>query len=427
MPVDANILSSGLPELKYNDLPDVSAISQRYAAADQARADTARTNILAKGDQLAYDNTVGAQNALAQNPDLRGQDLISATAPYGTQGAKLADSQIGADQANTNLTSDKLKTAQQLLPSIVDQRSLDQANDFSLKNFGSSNLPKIYNEQTKQQLQQMSLGIDKIMSHLEEQQKIGISQQTADTNEAHLIRSDQNQADFHTLLARNTGQRIYNSSPEGKASAIPLNDDIKSVSMYSKDLPNHNSAMQGIERVSSALDKEPDNGGPIIGGLAEERANLINSAGTIFGLSPEQLDSLKNTQDLNHVMKQMVGMAASSSAFKSSRGIPVAEANFVKDATAGNVTYTKPMLKQLLGTFKNIQQSRENDMILRAQNLVKQMGSKSGYDVMKVAKMQPKAILSIDGTTVTSPDGRSVQLPTSEQAKQFVDHYNSGQ
>jgi len=429
MAVDAGLLTNNLGEVKYNQIPDISAIANNYASMQGTQAQTNRTNILAQGDQLDYNNKVGAQdaykNALIANPDMSPRDIIKTTAPFGQPGSDLAKSQIGVRSDNTKLTMDGLKTVSQFVQGVTkDPSTYTRARESIIQQLGPGAAEHLPTEFNPQAIQQIQVGVDKTIEEINRQKDLQIQQQTANQTGEHLIRSDENTARYHDAIAGNQIKRIDYSSPEAHAYGKDLTEESKDITDFAKTLPDRDAVKAGTARVRAALDKMPQDGGPITGAGADFLYDLSNLGAKVFGTSPDLNTTLKNTQDLKHVMGQMYSTAAATSPFKSSRGIPVADNQFIKEATVGEKTYTVPMLKQLVNVFDNVQQAKENDKIFKARFLVEKMGHRASYDALKIAKMQPKAILSIDGVTVATPDGQNIQFSDPQQAKAAYDKIN---
>lgn len=425
MAVDAGLLTNNLGEVKYNKVPDVSAIANNFASMQGTQAQTNRTNILAQGDQLEYNNKVGAQNALA-NPDLQGQDLIKAAAPFGETGMKMASAKFGTQTDFSKMTSENMDAASKILPTIVDQASLDKANEWTEKNFGVSHLPKIYDEVGKQQIQQMGIGLAKIqeqtLAMMKNQQEYGFKNAE--------LKDKQDRTQVYKQMADN-GTMNAGASVARSASAGPMNSVqakifggyVDRVDQFARVYPDHVAELQNINNSINALDKETNQGGPITGGLAEQRVKILNSLSSVYDLTPEQKQTLSNSQNLQQTLKEIVSQAAITTPVKGKQGLTDADLKFVEGVKNGTIELTVDNLKKVLRIGANTKVHYENSVIKDARAVAKS-GKITSSNLQDFANKPLRSMLSYDGLTLISPDGRTHTFEKPDQAKTAYEDFN---
>jgi hypothetical protein len=418
MAVDASLLTNNLGEVKYNQVPDISAISSQFAAADQARSQTARNNILAQGDQLEYNNKVGAQNVLS-NPDLQGQDLIKAAAPFGETGMKMTSARFGTQADYSKLTSENMDAAFKILPTIVDQASLNKAREWSMKTFGESHLPEIYDELGKQKIQQMGIGLAKI----QEQTQAMMKNQMDYSFKERQLGIDQQKADTGTIIAGSNATRAARSGPGLIAQTKIDSAGNDEVEQFAKTYPDHVAALQNMNKSIAVLDKSTNQGGPITGGLAEERLAVLNALSSVYDLTPEQKQTLTTTQNLQKALKDITEVAAITTPVKGKAGLTDADLQFVERVKSGELPMTVENLKRVLRIGANSRIQIENNAIRKARS-VKKNGIIKGTYVEDFASQPLKSMLSPDGITLISPDGRKHTFEKPEQAKAAYEDLN---
>lgn len=427
MPVDASLLTRGNPtsEIKYNEIPNIADIANKYAQGDQTRATTAGQNILNRSNQLAYDNTQGAQNVLAQNPNLRGQELIAATAPYGEQGAKLAQSQIGTQAANTGLTLDNLKVAYEMIQPTSDQPSWDRFRDAMIQNVGPqsvAHLPTVFNPETANSFKMSLKDIWEATSRAAQvERSIAKDQKDAEFKGAMI-----NLADRKVTADTNyKNVRLNQTDPETVANirgdAQNLTDTIKSIEGFATNLQQHSQFEQDARGAIADLKKLPGDGKPITGGLATQRLAIANTMGSLLGLSPEQKNEITTTQNLNSTLKKLVSQAAANSPLKDAKGISNADLAVIAMAGSGDLDYTEEQLIKLLNAGINNGIAAENKQIRNARFA---QGKRQSPSLNMIASRPLRAILSTDGVTVTTPDGKHIQAPDPTTAQKIWEEIN---
>jgi hypothetical protein len=415
MAVDASLLTNNLGEVKYNQLPDISAISSQFAAADQARSQTARNNILAQDDQRVLTNNQRADNYLAQNPGVQGEERNRGLQQFGTQGAKVGEALNTNDQASFNLTEDKIKAATDGLRSAVDDNSYQQYLNYAREKFGPDalkNLPPVYN---KAQVDQLIFGGDKLLKTILEMKK--------------LEQGDKRIEYDYEINNRRATDSEKRTDLMGGASARSgdnkiISDQIVELNGFGANLPKNIQDTQMIENALVNLDKSPNQGGPITGGLGETRTSLLRGLSSFVNLSPEAMKSLESTENLSQTFKRIVSQEAMTTPVKGKAGLTDADLQFVKELVGGTIELTPETLKKAFRIGLNNKLASENDAIKKSRDILKNTGRRSVY-LEQLATRPLKSMISHDGVTLVSPDGKAKTLPSPEAARAARDKYNA--